>query len=146
MARRVEIRWSNPCKWDSRSASLNAPDTANATGIYQLTRVWAGYEQLLYIGIVWADTRTMLERMADHRKKWLGVLRGINYRFGVITPLRGLTRDRYLLETIEGALIYELQPPENDKKKSSYSSYGDLFINNRGNRGAIPKYVDMSNH
>lgn len=146
MPRQVEIRWSRPCRWDARTGSLSAPQDAMSSGIYQLTRSWAGTESLLYIGIVWSDARTMLKRMAEHRETWLGTLRGINYRFGQVVPLRGLTRDRYLLETIEGALVYELQPPENTSKKTTYSMWADLVIDNGSDCGPLPRYIDTTTH
>jgi hypothetical protein len=147
MARRVEVCWSSPTRWDARRNTLIHSEPAKTNGIYQLTRVWGDRDEtLLYIGIVWSDTRTMLKRMEEHRGTWLGALRGINYRFGAITPVRGLTRGRALLETIEGAMVCELQPPENTSKRKWYSSWGDLVIHNRFDRGALPLYVDMTNH
>ena len=143
MPRLVELQWCPPCRWHPRTG---LPDDSLGVGLYQITRVFGSYESLLYIGIVWSDTRTFRIRMEEHRKDWLGQLRGINYRFATITPLRGLSRTRQLVEEIEGALVFQTEPPENTSKVSSYSIRHDLVIINRGNRGMLPKFVDTTRH
>lgn len=122
------------------------PDVVDDIGLYQLTREFAGWDSLLYFGIVWSDRRTFFTRMQEHRKVWLGELRGIRYRFATIRPLRGLTRTRDLVEEIEGALICELKPPENIKKRESYSLRSDLVIHSAGDRGWAPKILDTGEH
>lgn len=133
MARIVQLDWSRACRWDK-----GLPHFAEDIGIYQLTREFGGWDSLLYIGIVWSDSRTFFTRMQEHRKAWLGELRGIRYRFATIRPLRGLSRTRTLVEEIEGALICQLQPPENTSKKSFYSLRSDLVIHSGGDRGWAP--------
>jgi hypothetical protein len=84
--------------------------------------------------------------MNEHRRDWLGQFRGVNFRFAEVKPLRGLKRDRQIVEEIEGALVYELQPLYNDKKKNSYSIRHDLEIMSAGSRGEVPQWVSTAEH
>jgi hypothetical protein len=143
MTRNVELRWGKPCRWD---LATGLPPQESDNGIYQITRVWGVEESLLYIGIVWADRRDFYTRMNEHRKQWLGQFRGVNYRFAHVVPLRGLVRDRQLVEEIEGALINQLLPPYNDKKTVTYSLRRDLCIVSQGYRGEAPKRLNTGEH
>lgn len=51
-----------------------------------------------------------------------------------------------LLDQIEGAIIFSVQPPENTMKKWSYSLRQDLIVKSFGNRGDVPKQIDTSEH
>lgn len=140
MARQVQIDWSRACSW------ADFPEAAQEMGIYQITRDWAGVPALLYLGIVWSDGRTFHKRMQEHRRAWLGEMRGIRFRFGTVRPGRGLTRSRELIEEIEGALVCELNPRENTCKMQSYSIRHDLVIRSFGDRGFVPRLLDTGNH
>lgn len=122
------------------------PPQISEIGIYQITRVWGNREKLLYIGIVWSDSRKFINRVKEHREYWLGEFKGVTYRFAHVVPARGLVRDRALVEEIEGALINELRPPHNDRKHVSYSLRSDLNIISLGARGAVPRRIDTGTH
>jgi hypothetical protein len=143
MARVVQLDWGTTCRLVNNTL---VPAPTAEIGLYQITRVFGAWESLLYIGIVWSDSRSFRQRMNEHRKEWVEGLRGIHFRFADVVPLRGLRRDRQLVEEIEGALIAELQPPENTSKKSFYSIRSDLEIHSYGNRGFAPKILSTTNH
>ncbi len=143
MPRLVELHWSYPKTWDSALASIEA----QGNGVYQISRVFGGVERLLYIGIVASANRCFEQRMHEHRKEWLFAKRGaMQLRFGAVLPLEQLRLSRQLIEEVEGALVFQMEPPENTSKISSYTIRRDFVLFNTGNRGTLPKEIDTSNH
>lgn len=141
MARVVEVRWSYPMDWDRAMER----DSCKGYGIYQITRVFGGYERLLYVGIVWSEMRSFYVRMNEHRRKWIDKKHGAMYlRFGTLSALGGIEVDRDLIEEAEGAIILQCQPAQNRSKKRSFSIRDDLVVKNSGNRGFIDATIDTS--
>ena len=101
---------------------------------------------MLYIGLVKAEERNFYQRLSEHWP-WLLSIRGIvKIRFGKIVGRQGFTLTEAILETAEGALIWEHQPKENKSKKNTYSIHHHLVISNTGNRGKLNKVVDTREH
>jgi hypothetical protein len=114
-------------------------------GIYQISRVFGGYERLLYVGIVWSEMRSFYIRMNEHRRDWINNKNGVIYlRFGAIVRCEGVDEDRDLVEEAEGAIILNCQPVQNRMKKRSFSIRDHLVVRNTGNRGFIDAIIDTS--
>ena len=143
MPRVVHIEWTYPKSWESALSSLEA----SGQGIYQIYRVFGSSDTLLYVGLVKSDRRDFYTRMNEHQKDWLHERRGALYlTFGRVRGFRGCPMTPQLLEEVEGAIIFETQPPENTMKKSSYSRREDLIVKSIGYRGDVPKQIDTSEH
>lgn len=138
----IEIKWTYPKTFDSAWES----DESYGRGIYQITRFFGGSESLLYIGLVKAEDRNFYQRLSEHWQ-WLLSVRGtVKIRFGKIVGRQGFTLTEAILETAEGALIWEHQPKGNKSKKNTYSIHHHLVITNSGNRGKLNKVVDTREH
>jgi hypothetical protein len=143
MSRVVHIDWSYPKAWGSALSSLEA----SGLGIYQIYRTFGWCDKLLYIGIVKSDRRDFYVRMNEHQKDWLHEKRGELYlSFGTVRGFRGCPLTPQLLEEVEGAIIFTIEPPENTMKKSSYTLRDDLIVKSFGYRCDVPKQIDTSEH
>lgn len=143
MAKTVQIKWSYPKAWESALASSEAMET----GVYKISKVFGGLESLLYIGLVKGTGRDFYTRMNEHRKDWLGQVRGEKYfRFGKIRTFGNSIVNTDLVEEVESALIFEIQPPENTMKRSRYRIREDLIVKSTGYRGFVPKLIDTMSH
>ena len=113
-------------------------------GLYYLTRVLHGKETSLYIG---KATRTIRERLINHRKEWLSNRYGEKYvRIGSIVYPYNV--DSNTIDHAESALIFEHGDIliDNTDKVKTYS-YSELFqIQNVGNIGGLKEIVRMHNH
>jgi hypothetical protein len=143
MPRIVHVYWSYPKTWESALSAIEA----EGTGVYQIYRRFGQSETLLYIGLVKGKSRKFRVRMNEHRRDWLYQKRGaIQLRFGEIQTFRGLALDEQLIEEVEGALIYDAQPPENTQKRSDYKVRADLIVKNKGYRGQLQELIDTRDH
>lgn len=142
----IRISWQYPILLDDVSES----SFKDCKGIYAISRKWgektsdAREENLLYIG---KTERNFEQRMLEHQQFKLADTRGNIYvRFGIIK--KDISSE--ILDDIESALIYELQPKMNDSKMQSYrykSNYY-VYIINYGFRGVglIDKVIDAKTH
>ncbi len=138
----IELSWTYPKIFDSAWES----EQSYGRGVYQISRLFGTNEKLLYIGLVKGEYRNFYERLNEHFW-WLQNVRGTIYiRFGKVVPRRGFSLTEEIIETLEGALIYEHQPPENTSKMKSYSIYHHLQITNTGYRGQLNKFLDTRDH
>jgi len=143
MPRVVHVYWTFPKTFESAMCC----DEANGLGVYQIYRQFGSCRTLLYIGLVKSDRRDFYIRMNEHRKDWLSTKRGVIYiRFGYIRGFRGTPMTTTLIEEVEGALIFAMQPPENSRKKFSYTRREDLIVKNFGYRGDVPRAIDTTEH
>ena len=122
---------------------IESEDSLHA-GLYYITRMLHGKETSLYIG---EATRTMKERLVQHRKEWLSNRYGEKYvRHGtIIYPYRV---DPEIIDHAESALIFEHSNilVDNTDKTKTYS-YSELYqIQNIGNVGQLKGVVRMHNH
>jgi hypothetical protein len=139
----VHIEWTYPKIWESVLDSIEASEL----GVYQIYRTFGSRDTLLYIGLVKSNRRDFYTRMNEHRKEWLFEKRGAIYlSFGHVRGFRGLPLTPELIEEVEGALIFAIQPPENTMKKSSYSRREDLIVKSFGYRGDAPQEIDTTEH
>lgn len=93
MPRLVTLKWTPACRWEPE---VGLPCLPAQQGLYQVTRRWGDVEELLYLGIVWAAERSFHRRISEHRRDWLGAMRGVHFRFAHVEPCRGLVRNRTL--------------------------------------------------
>ena len=136
----IRILWLDPIEVDSAiesEASLNP-------GLYYITRIWGENETSLYIG---KASRTIRERLIDHKKQWLPLYRGkLMVRIGqIIYPH---SPDATLIDHAESALIFEHSEilTDNTDKRNTYS-YSDLYqIQNTGNIGMLKEKIRMQEH
>jgi len=136
----IRILWLDPIEVDSAiesEASLNP-------GLYYITRIWGENETSLYIG---KASRTIRERLIDHKKQWLPLYRGkLMVRIGqIIYPH---SPDATLIDHAESALIFEHSEilTDNTDKRNTYS-YSDLYqIQNTGNIGMLKEKIRMHEH
>lgn len=104
-----------------------------------------GYrKELIYIGIVKSDQRSMLQRMREHQDDWLGKIapRQIWVKFGHVN-YRGKI-DNQLIEDIESALVFGERPRENSQKIASYSLYYDVTVRNYNHGGFLKSTYDTA--
>lgn len=140
--RQIDIKWTYPKEMHSAYNS----DDAYGQGIYQISRIWGGIEKLLYIGLVKSAYRDFYIRLDEHWP-WLKSEKGkILLRFGHILGKQGQSIDEGVYETIEGALIFQLQPLRNTMKLNSYTVHYDMFICSSGYRGFVPKTLNTNDH
>jgi hypothetical protein len=140
--KQIEIKWSYPKEIDSAWSS----DDSYGRGVYQITRLYRGVEELYYIGLVKSNNRDFYHRIDEHRG-WINELSGVvKIRFGKIIPKRGLQQVDTLIETIEGVLIYEHKPIKNKAKVKSYTLHHNVYIFNVGYRGLLKKELNSNDH
>ena len=136
----IRIPWLDPIDVDAAiesEASLNP-------GLYYITRIWGENETSLYIG---KASRTIRERLIDHKKHWLPLYRGkLMVRIGqIIYPH---SPDATLIDHAESALIFEHSEilTDNTDKRNTYS-YSELYqIQNTGNIGMLKEKIRMHEH
>ena len=136
----IRILWLDPIDVDAAiesEASLNP-------GLYYITRIWGENETSLYIG---KASRTIRERLIDHKKHWLSLYRGkLMVRIGqIIYPH---SPDATLIDHAESALIFEHSEilTDNTDKRNTYS-YSELYqIQNTGNIGMLKEKIRMHEH
>ena len=136
----IRINWSEPISIEDAIES----EDALQPGLYYITRVLHDKEISLYIG---KATRTIRERLIDHRKKWLSNRYGKKYvRIGeIIYPVK---YDSEIIDHAESALIFEHGDIliDNTDKVKTYS-YSDLYqVQNVGNIGELKSIIRMHNH
>ena len=136
----IRIQWSEPMLVDEMIAS----EESLYPGLYFITRKLHGKETSLYIG---KATRTIRERLKDHRKDWLSNRYGDKYvRAGrIIYPY---LVDSETIDHAESALIFEHSELllDNTDKTKTYS-YTELYqIQNIGNTGELKPLIRMHNH
>ena len=132
--------WSEPMLIED---AIESEDSLQL-GLYYITRVLHGKEISLYIG---KATRTVRERLIDHRRKWLPNRYGEKYvRIGtIIYPVHV---DSKIVDHAESALIFEHSDLliDNTAKTKTYS-YSELYqVQNVGNIGELKHTVRMQNH
>lgn len=136
----IRIMWSEPMLIED---AIESEDSLQL-GLYYITRVLHGKEISLYIG---KATRTVRERLIDHRRKWLPNRYGDKYvRIGaIIYPVHV---DSKIVDHAESALIFEHSDIliDNTAKTKTYS-YSELYqVQNVGNLGELKQTVRMQNH
>ena len=136
----IRILWSEPSSLDLTMSMIGSQQP----GLYYITRLWGSHETSLYIG---KASRTIRERLEDHKKHWLHLYRGqILVRLGhIVYPT---VFDAELLDHAESALIFEHGDilTDNTSKRNSYS-YSELYrIENTGNIGELKRSFRMQNH
>lgn len=136
----VTIEWSFPIVY----SHAYEKEKCSEHGIYYISRVFGGHETLIYIG---KTVDCFFNRLKSHDDTWLKTVRGQKYiRFGsILTPK---TYDNNLLEDIESAIIYEMQPHNNYMKTCGYTYRSFYFVNisNVGYRGVLPQMIDGKKH
>ena len=136
----IRILWSEPAPLDLAMSMMESKQP----GLYYITRQWGSHETSLYIG---KASRTIRERLDDHKKHWLHLYRGqILVRLGHIVYPANF--DTELLDHAESALIFEHGDllTDNTDKRNSYS-YSELYrIENIGNIGELKPSFRMHNH
>ena len=136
----IRILWSEPMPIDDAIQS----DVTLQAGLYYLTRILHEKETSLYIG---KATRTIRERLIDHRNNWLSNHYGKKYvRIGNIIYPRHV--DSEIIDHAESALIFEHSDIliDNIGKTKSYS-YLELYqIQNTGNIGCLKDCIRMHIH
>lgn len=136
----IRIEWSDPFPIDDMIES----DDSGQAGLYYITRILHDKETSLYIG---KTTRTIRERLVQHRKEWLSNRYGRKYvRIGRIIYPRCV--DSEIIDHAESALIFEHRDilVDNTDKTKTYS-YSDLYqIQNIGNIGHLKETIRMHNH
>ncbi|MEA5135572.1 MAG: hypothetical protein VB035_05475 [Candidatus Fimivivens sp.] len=134
--RTVTIHWSYPTMLEN----IYEHNIIENIGIYCIYRKFGNKMSLLYIG---KTSYSFKSRIYAHEKQWLYELRGQFYiRFGKIqSPIQ--VNDA-LLEDVESALIYGVQPPYNEKKRNYYTNRTDYYVNiyNKGFRGDLPQIIN----
>lgn len=134
----VTIYWHYPVRLER----ILMKDVAKEIGIYCIYRKFGRNTTLLYIG---KTSFSFESRLISHEQSWLSDLRGdIFVRCGVMqSPLQ---YDDHLLEDIESALIYAIQPAYNEKKRNCYTYRTEYYVllHNTGFRGALPRTIDAS--
>lgn len=136
----IRISWSDPMRLEE-AIEL---EISLQPGLYYITRVLHGKETSLYIG---KATRTVRERLIDHRKKWLSSRYGEKYvRIGKIIYPNVV--DPEIIDHAESALIFEHGDILiNNIDKTKTYSYGSLYqVQNAGNRGELKEVIRMHNH
>ena len=136
----IRILWSEPAPLDLAMSMIGSKQP----GLNYITRLWGSHETSLYIG---KASRTIRERLEDHKKHWLHLYRGqILVRLGhIVYPT---VFDAELLDHAESALIFEHGDilTDNTSKRNSYS-YSELYrIENTGNIGELKRSFRMQNH
>lgn len=136
----IRIQWSDPALVED---IIDSEDSFHA-GLYYITRMLHGKETSLYIG---KATRTIRERLIQHRKEWLSNRYGEKYvRLGtIIYPYHVYSE---LIDHAESALIFEYGSLliDNTDKTKIYS-YSELYqVQNVGNIGQLKSVVRMHNH
>ena len=136
----IRIRWSEPIQVDE---AIELEDSLHP-GLYYITRVLHGKETSLYIG---KATRTIRERLINHRKEWLSNRYGDkNVRIGrIIYPCN---IDSEIIDHAESALIFEHGDIliDNTAKIKTYS-YSELYqVQNIGNLGELKEIIRMHSH
>lgn len=136
----IRILWSDPVLLDE---AIESTDSLQP-GLYYITRFLNNKETSLYIG---KATRTIRERLINHRKEWLSNRYGKKYvRIGkIIYPY---CVDPDIIDHAESALIFEHGNLllDNTNKITSYS-YSELYqVHNVGNLGELKDIVRMHTH
>ena len=136
----IRILWLDPIDVDAAIES----ETSLNPSLYYITRIWGENETSHYIG---KASRTIRERLIDHKKHWLSLYRGkLMVRIGqIIYPH---SPDATLIDHAESALIFEHSEilTDNTDKRNTYS-YSDLYqIQNTGNIGMLKEKVRMHEH
>ena len=136
----IRIRWSEPIQVDE---AIELEDSLHP-GLYYITRVLHGKETSLYIE---KATRTIRERLINHRKEWLSNRYGDkNVRIGrIIYPCN---IDSEIIDHAESALIFEHGDIliDNTAKIKTYS-YSELYqVQNIGNLGELKEIIRMHSH
>jgi len=103
-------------------------------------------KELIYIGIVKSEFRSMFKRIQEHRAKWLNEIARdqIFVRFGRLESALKITPQ--LIEDAESALVFEHQPSENWMKKEGYTIARDLVVHNRHHGGYLKNTIRTSDH
>lgn len=136
----IRIRWSDPMLVDE---AIESKDSLQP-GLYYITRVLHEKEKSLYIG---KATRTIRERLINHRKEWLSNRYGEKHvRIGSIIYPHNV--DSEIIDHAESAVIFEHGNIliDNTDKIQTYS-YSELYqIQNIGNLGELKEVIRMHNH
>jgi len=135
----IRIKWSEPMTVEEAILSGESLHP----GLYYITRILHGKETSLYIG---KATRTVRERLIDHRRKWLSNRYGNKYvRIGTIVYPKA---DPEIIDHAESALIFDHGDIliDNTDKKNTYS-YSEVYqVQNIGNIGSLRAVVRMHDH
>ena len=146
----VKINWSYPREYDNDFNGFENHPLANAKGLYCISRKWAGKnEKIIYIG---KTTRSFKKRIKEHIEKdiseWTKVRGKFVIRLGSLDEkdLEGFEEYNQVIEDIESALIFEVDPDCNRQKSKSYTRMYDLQIINMQYRGLITKEICNRDH
>ena len=135
----ITIKWSYPREFE------NAKETElsyEGYGIYCISRKFGGNETILYIG---KTDKRFRDRLKNHKKDWMSNYRGEKIvRFGTIT--KPVTVTSTIINDVESAIIYDIDPKHNKSKRKGYSYFEDYILYNQGYRGKLPKIIDIRNH
>ena len=136
---KAKVIWSYPRKFE------NAKETElswEGFGVYYISRRFGDKVTKLYVGKTHVQFKGRLDM---HEYNWLSDYRGDKIvRFGTITVPKTVTPS--IIEDIESALIYEMKPKHNSRKKRNYTCQEVYKISNKGYRGEIPSIIDMNEH
>jgi hypothetical protein len=136
----IIIKWTYPTKFNNAFEK----EICSQYGLYYISRIFAGKETLIYIG---KTIDSYSNRMKSHTDNWLSTVKGEKLiRFGIIEKPK--IYDNNLVEDIESAIIYEVNPKYNWMKTVSYTYRSGYFVNisNIGYYGELPKSIDSKNH
>lgn len=135
----VIIKWSYPREFE------NAKETElcyEGYGIYCISRKFGDNETILYIG---KTDKQFRGRLNSHSKVWMSNYRGEKIvRFGTIVKPTTVTSE--IINDVESAIIYDIEPKHNKSKIKSYGYFEEYVILNQGYRGKLPKLIDIRNH
>jgi hypothetical protein len=144
----VTIEWTKPRVLDKKvTIDKNWYDgQLYNTGLYYISRTHGKNRTLLYIG---KTSETFYRRILAHQENWLYQVYGKIYiRLGyIVKPVYRESLDiTQIIKDTESALIYEMQPPYNEKGRYSYTPKHLYKITNTRYRGELPETVSMRDH
>lgn len=135
----IIVKWTYPREFENAKETILSYE---GFGIYCISRKFGRNETILYIG---KTDRQFRDRLKNHRKVWMSNYRGEKVvRFGTI--VKPITVTSEIINDVESAIIYDIEPKHNKSKKKSYHYFEEYIILNQGYRGQLPKIIDIRNH
>lgn len=144
--RRVIIEWHYPLTIQGAYARPIIWES----GIYAIYSKYRDKTKLLYIG---KAGNSFYERVDARDKEKVYACIGKKFvRLGIIISPKAIKAEpieyNQLLEDIESALIWEMQPPMNISKMTNYTYRTGYYlqIHNTGRKGVFPRFIDTAKH
>lgn len=133
--RNITLEWSYP----KRLENIFDDERVYDKGIYCIYRRFGGNDTLIYIG---KTKDSFFNRLSCHCENWINKYRGEKFvRLGVIVSPQ--VYDDQIIEDVESALIYEMQPLHNTDKCKTYHYTYECKVKNTRYRGHLPEEVSM---